>query len=395
MGMIRRSCPVCGRDGELMPLLEINGIPVFCNVLYPRREQALKAERADIQLFFCGHCGHVFNSAFDPAKTEYSPNYENSLHYSTKFQGYAEKLAADLVERYDLKGKTIVEIGCGKGDFLNLLCRMGENRGTGFDTSYEEDRIADTDRRRFTVIRDYYSEKYTDIRADIVVCRHVLEHISAPREFLSALRRTVGGCDRTVFFFEVPNVMYTLKDLGIWDLIYEHCGYFSRPSLAYLFKTCGFAPVRINTAFEGQYLCLEAFSASENDPSAKEDAVLLTEVTGCAKAFAQQYRKKVAEWAERLEALNGQGLTAVAWGAGSKGVTFLNVLKSGGAIDYVVDINPHKQGLFVPGAAQKVVAPESLRTLKPDAVLVMNPVYSGEIREFLSAMNLTSELISV
>lgn len=395
MAMMLKCCPVCNRKEAQLPLVEINGVPVFCNVLSPGREVALQAERADIHLAFCEHCGHVYNSVFDSAKTEYSPNYENSLHYSPKFQKYAEDLAASLVARYELKGKTIVEIGCGKGDFLNLLCKMGENRGIGFDNSYEDDRIDDADRQRFVVIRDYYSEKYTDTIADIVVCRHVLEHIGAPREFLASVRRTVGDRFETAVFFEVPNVMYTLRDLGIWDLIYEHCGYFSTPSLTHLFRASGFLPSSVKPAFGGQYLCLEAFPAGgEGHP---QDSVrdTLTDVAGYAKAFAREYQKKTVEWTGKLHSLKNRGSKVVVWGAGSKGVTFLNVMKCQGVIDYVVDINPHKQGLHVPGTAQQVVSPEFLRTFHPDAVLIMNSIYSGEISGILSGLNLRSELIIV
>ncbi|MCA9990344.1 MAG: hypothetical protein KDE29_05015, partial [Anaerolineales bacterium] len=108
-----------------------------CNVLWPTPAGARQAPRGDIQLHFCPTCGHVFNADFDPALMAYDQAYENSLHFSDRFQQYATALASDLVARYGLQGKDIVEIGSGQGDFLQLLCELGQNRGVGFDPSYD------------------------------------------------------------------------------------------------------------------------------------------------------------------------------------------------------------------------------------------------------------------
>ena len=109
-------CPVCEKKDAILRLIEINDMPVFCNVLLPDHHSAIKAPRGDIHLAFCGHCGHVFNQAYDPAKLRYNYDYENSLQYSPKFQRFAQSLAERLINRYGITGKTVIEIGCGKGD---------------------------------------------------------------------------------------------------------------------------------------------------------------------------------------------------------------------------------------------------------------------------------------
>ena len=383
------SCPVCGSQTAQMPLIEIQDMPVFCNVLLPDRESALRAPKGDIHLVFCGYCGHLYNKAFDPRKAQYSPGYENSLHFSPRFQAYAESLAKRLVHQYQLQGKTIIEIGCGKGDFLNLLCKMGENRGFGFDPSYEEERVSESDRRRFVVIRDFYSEKYAEIKADMIVCRHVLEHIMSPRSFLESLRKAVGDRGTTVFFFEVPNAMYTLKDLGIWDLIYEHCGYFISASLAHVFEASDLFPVSVNSDFGGQYICIEAMPDKKRRHAAEINKGDLSEVAGCAKGFAREHQNKVMEWHERLRAMNQNGKRFVVWGAGSKGVTFLNLMGKDATIKYVVDINPHKKGFYVPGTGQEVIGLQDLKVIHPDVIIIMNPLYEREILEMLRGLNIS------
>src|SRR5688572_12894943 len=105
-------CPVCD-SAATAALAEFPRVPVYCNVLRPFREEALAADVAEMRLERCGGCGHMFNAAFRPELMAYDPRYENSLHFSPLFQTYASEMAARLVERYGLRGKQVVEIGCG------------------------------------------------------------------------------------------------------------------------------------------------------------------------------------------------------------------------------------------------------------------------------------------
>jgi SAM-dependent methyltransferase len=386
-----RQCPVCAST-LLTRVLEIEQVPVLCNVLWPSRDEAISAPRGDIHLEFCENCGHLYNAAFDPALLEYTQVYENSLHFSPRFQTYASDLAHRLVETYDLRDKDIIEIGSGKGDFLRLLSRLGGNRGVGFDPSYEPDQDpGGAEPVRF--VEDLYSPRYAGYKADFICCRHVLEHIEFPRDFIASVRESIGE-RQTVVYFEVPNVAYTLRDLGIWDLIYEHFSYFSLYSLGRLFADAGFDVLALNEAYGGQFLGIEA--APHNDTHASRDgwtdpAVLQSYVA----AFGQRYRDKVDKWQRELERLHQAGKRIVIWGGGSKGVTFLNVLKTGSTVSAVVDINPRKQGRYVAGTGQQIIAPDALRNSPPDVILVMNPLYQDEIRQMTTDLGLKPELMLV
>jgi hypothetical protein len=93
---------------------------------------------------------------------------------------------------------------------------------------------------------------------------------------------------------------------------------------------------------------------------------------------------------------NGKrGRKAVIWGSGSKGVAFLTTLGLGEEIACAVDINPHRHGYFMPGTGHRIVAPEELRKVRPDQVIVMNPIYRDEIGEQLRELGLEPELLTV
>jgi hypothetical protein len=384
-------CPVCG-SRAIETLLTVPRVPVFCNVLWPTADGARGSQRADIRLAFCTSCGHVFNQAFDPSLLDYDQQYENSLHFSPSFQTYAQGLIERLVERYELPGKIVIDIGGGKGEFLEDLCERAGCTGIGFDPSYvPEQRRSD----RVTFVQDYYSERYAGTyHADLICCRHVLEHIPSPRDFLTTVRRSIDDPARTAVFFEVPNVLYTLRDRGIWDLIYEHYSYFSPQSLTYAFQAAGFQVTDVRQEFGGQFLTLEARVATASSALQHDDAhVDLAGLTMDARHFADTYREKVAHWNGIISALRAHGRRVAIWGAGSKGVTFLNVLAADDLIQYVIDINPRKIGMHVAGTGQQIMSPDILHSYQPDTVIVMNPLYQHEIRATLQEHGVEADIL--
>ncbi len=386
------SCPIC-RGSNVAPIADILAMPVLCNVLLPSKEAAQAVPRGDLKLSFCTKCGHVFNTSFDAARFDYTAEYENSLHFSARFQAFVEDLADRLIVTYGLRGKKVVEIGCGKGDFLGLLCERGPNEGIGFDPSFEPDLLEENASSRFTVVRDLYSETYADHDADLVCCRHVLEHVPQPRAFIETVRRAVGERTDTALYFEVPNVLHTFRDLAIWDLIYEHFSYFSPSSLAFLFAECGFRVERVNEVYGRQFIGIDARPGKAIGSSSKRSSEGVLHLARHVESFIEGFDAKKAEWRSMIDGFVSRGEKAVVWGAGSKGVTILNMLGVMDEIEYVVDINPRKQGKHIAGTGQRIVAPEFLKDVHPDAVIVVNPIYSEEIRATLSALGLAPRLV--
>ena len=363
--------------------------PVHCNVLWSSQSAARNAPRGDLDLVFCPTCGHIHNASFDPERTTYGGTYENSLHHSAVFQSYASDLVDALVERHELHDRDIVEIGAGHGDFLAMLCAAGDNRGTGFDPSHTgSENVADG----VSVVPAFYGEEFADRPADLIVCRHVLEHIAESGDFVQMVRRVIGT-RRSPAFFEVPNALWTLDDGGVWDLIYEHCGYFTPTSLSEVFRRGGFKTDRVDAVFGNQFLTIEATPVSGvAQPPAQlgEDIEQLRQIVD---RFAGTYRQEIARWRHTLDSLSGEGRHAVVWGAGSKGVSFLNTVDTENTIELAVDINPLKHGMFVAGSGQEIVGPGALRSSPPDVVIVMNPNYCDEIGATLDDLGVIAEVL--
>jgi len=380
-------------------LFELHDVPVHSVRLIHSRQEALDYPRSDIVLGHCGRCGFITNLAYDPGMEDYGAEYEATQAFSPTFGAFAQSLAERLVEKHDLHGKHILEIGCGQGEFLNLLCQLGENRGIGFDPAYVRGRtditLSDEDMdSRAKFIADYYSERYEHIRADFVCCKMTLEHIDRPARFITTIRRSLDRNPNATVFFQVPDAERIMRDLGFWDIYYEHCSYFTRESLSGLFARCGFEVVALERDYDDQYLLLEAKAASLNEATrlpygdSQDTHELVT-------YFAGNHVHRIEYWRHALRDLSQSGQRAAIWGAGSKGVAFLTTLSVTDEICCAVDINPNKHHTFMAGTGHEIVSPADLISYRPTVVIVMNPIYRHEIQERLASTGLRPRIMTV
>jgi SAM-dependent methyltransferase len=422
-GIAVRPCPVCaGTRSERVA--RFDAAVVHCNLSWRSREDAVGAARADIDLRVCPSCGHLFNGLFDPSLMHYGERYENALDFSDTFRRYAASLADRLVERHGLRGKTVVELGCGAGEFVKLLCERGDNRGFGFDPGVPAGGVELAAGRGVTLVRGSWTAGKPATRADFLCCRHVLEHLDSPGGFLDEVHQTLDASGFAATYFEVPNGLFMLRELFGWDVLYEHFSYFTPSSLVRLFDSAAFTVDGVEESFGGQFLSIEtaarphtgrppghptpagrngrATPLHDRDPRATpssgpaEPAVgEVTAALAAARSFPGRWRSHTERLRNDLGRARSAGKRAVIWGAGSKGTMFLNALGEIGAIEYAVDVNPRKHGMFVAGGGQRIVEPGFLRSYRPDVVLVMNSNYTEEITATLTELGIPCEIVEV
>lgn len=382
-------CPICNST-ENREIIAIDDVPASIGTLWADSQEAISCPKGDIRLRFCEKCGMVWNSSFDRQNILYSEDYDNSLDFSPTFQKYSNELADRLVKQHELKQIKALEIGCGKGRFLKLLCERGNNQGFGFDPSYEQE---ETDLESEI---EFHSELYEapkqTIAADFVCCRHVLEHIEQPRAFLEPILKANPS---STLYFEVPDSDYILQQKSIWDIIYEHCNYFTAVSLKTLFERVGTKVKNISSEYGGQFLSIEALvsSPASNTEIRKEDSLEQLKVR--VGKLASSFRTIVGQWNRTFEELSESNQQVVIWGAGAKTVSFANLFRHHRCLSSVIDINPNKHEKHIPGTGHPIEAPQSLRQRRPDLLLVMNPLYIREIEKMASEHGFTGKIRSI
>lgn len=390
------SCPACGAPAA-DPFFEVTGLPVHGTAVLPTPEQARAVPVGDQVLVLCERCGMVFNRDFDESLLDYTGAHEESQHHSPRFAAYAAEITADWVARFGLGGGHVVEVGCGSGDFAAELLGAGVGRVTGIDPHFTPDRISSEMAGRLVAVPEWFAAEQVEPGTVALVCRHTLEHIPALAAFGAELVGGMGRGGTRTLLAEVPDLGRILAEGAFWDLQYEHCSYFTPATMSGFLTGLGFDDVAVRTTYADQYVVAEAALGPGPAPGpvpADVDALR----TAC-RDFADRVAAQVAHWRDWLGTRAAAGDDVVVWGGGAKGLTFLNVVATGaadGAVQAVVDINPGLQGHYMGGLGLPIRAPKELIAAPPRAVVLMNPVYAGEVRSTLDDLGLTStELLTM
>lgn len=342
-------CPLTGST-NVKVLYKQTSVPLLQNRVYPTKERATEAACIDVTLAQSLDNGFVFSAFFDETIITYDGNYQNEQSNSLFFQQHLEDVISIMTANNLLEGK-VVEVGCGKAFFLDLLLNKGVDI-TGFDPTYEGDSPR--------VVKDFFSDRYSDIEADSLILRHTLEHIPKPFAFLKTL--AAANNYKGKIYIEVPTFEWILKENAIEDIFYEHCNYFTLGTLQMLFtKSVG------GHFFNGQYIYVIADLADLKNSLEKKTV----------QPFEVHFNKKLKEYKTKLDNLESVAI----WGAGAKGSTFLNLVdKKREKVKAVIDINKRKQYQYIGGTGHQVTPPSQIDNEGIKNIIVMNHNYLEEIR---------------
>jgi hypothetical protein len=254
-----------------------------------------------------------------------------------------------------------VEVGCGKGVFFEMMLK-DDIDCWGFDPTYEG-----TNER---IVKDYFSAKYNDINAEVIIMRHTLEHIPNPFTFLHTIAK--ANHYKGHLFVEVPTFNWIVKKNAFWDIFYEHCNYFTEESMSVMFDES-----LTGTFFGGQYMYIWA------------DLSKLRSSVPPGLSVASRKGLIFQEQIDHYTALLEKGKSFAIWGAGAKGSTFLNLLdKNRKYVKYVIDINPVKQDRYIAGTGHPILSPKVLNTDPVENIIVMNENYFDEIKGTLNDISI-------
>ena len=259
-----RGCPLCLRPGgELVH--EVPTVPVHSCLVMDTRAEAVSIARASLAVVLCRGCGAMTNRRFAEQDMAYSNRYEDSQAFSSTFLDYARALAHRWVEDWGLEGRTVLEIGAGRGDFSRLLASAGAARVLAMDPTLDAERFGEPD-QRVTLLAETF-DAHTDLSGvDAVSMRHVLEHVDDPGALLRDLRSTLADRPDVPVLVELPEAGRILAEGAFWDVYHEHCNYLTREVAIELFESSGFVVESATLAYGGQYLHIEALPTGRPRP---------------------------------------------------------------------------------------------------------------------------------
>ena len=336
-------------------------LPAMQNVLFPNREQALNAPRAELNLVL-DPSGYVFNSAFNPNLVEYNSEYQNDQGHSPAFGNHLSAVIQYCKHFCPNPKGLIVDVGCGKGGFVDLMRSQGLN-AVGYDNTYEGNS---------KYIRKSFFNSDSHDRGDLLTLRHVLEHVQNPWDFIRDLADANGR--KGLLYIEVPDLIWILENHAYYDLFHEHVNYFCARDFRRCFPEALKSTISL---FNGQYLGIVLdLSLIPSSNFAADISTNFHESLQRSFDSLVQHERTVYANARLSDAL-------VVWGGASKGVVFAakapeDVL---GKISFAIDINPNKSHKYMPVSGLQVLPPQKgLELLRPnDTVLIVNPNYEKEI----------------
>lgn len=373
-------CPVCLETKNHIVLTR-DRVPVLQNVIVRTEEEARSFPVARLKICRCEACDFVWNADFDPDAIDYNSSYNNSVQASAVYRAHQSAMAARILDRPGTFN--CVDIGCGEAEFLSELVASGRiGKAIGFDPAFKGVYPLDS---RIAVRTVYFNDETAkDLPDDIhVVCsRHTIEHIPDPRPFIASIAAYVKSRNLPLYL-ETPDVEWIFRNNAFEDFFYEHCSLFSPRSMTVLLRSFGL-DCRVEPVYGGQYMWIEAWPAAEAVDAMPEEG-------GPAAVSHAGIGEALAYWENRLADLSRQGPVAI-WGGASKGVTF-SLLVNG--VDSAIDLNPAKQGCFMPVSATPIISPEAALHRGVRSIVVMNPNYLKEIEAQLKALNWSGTLLTL
>lgn len=368
-------CPGCGAEDLSDPIL-IESQPVILNYRFKTAAESSSVPLRPIALKECGACGLIFNAAFEVGAVPYDGFYENRQSHSEAFSRHVSQVSRMVGAMLESDRPRILEVGCGKGEFLRRVVEFCGGTGEGWDTSYE----GPARDRDLTFHKEYLTPAKTNGPFDAIVCRHVVEHVPSIGFFLKELVEISRRAGNPYVFIETPRLEWILEHKSAWDIFYEHCNYFTEAALGALARNAGFKVFGHYPVFSHQYqLLVLGAEAPPTSPAVRSGDGRFVSL----ELLEEIQHQSIPRLASLIDHLRNGAPWAI-WGAGAKGVCLANRLPNDSLVR-VVDTNAAKQGFFVPGTIVPIVPPLAESFIDLGLIVIANPTYEQEIRRDLQA----------
>ena len=371
-------CRVCGHKFPDEPLLRYENMPRAAQFL-PDAESLERDKGVDLEVFQCSGCGLV---QLSNAPVPYYREVIRASAFSEEMKDFRRKQFERFVQRHSLKGKKIIEVGCGRGEYLSLMEQFAVET---YGLEYSEESVMQCAKNGLKVSKGFI-ESGTDTLSyapfDAFYLLNFLEHLPNPNSTLRGIYNNLA--DDAVGLVEVPNFDMILRKKLFSEFIGDHLFYFTRDTLKGTLELNGFETIECTEEWY-EYI-ISAIVRKERimpHPAAwaerrgghsraeKLDPSNFYECQGELKKDIEEY---IHRFKDRRVAI---------WGAGHQALAVIALTNLADKIKYVVDSATFKQGKYTPATHIPIVSPEALDSEPVDAVIVMAAGYSDEVAQII------------
>lgn len=391
------TCIACGH--ALSPLMTLDDMPASAQNI-PAASELAEDHPLSLTLCQCPSCGLV---QFDTEPVDY---YRDVIRAGggtrtmtrLRHEEYARLLTA--MQEHHIHGRRIVEVGCGRGEFLRMWQNLAEDPegaaalardqardplsgqpnaaplhlvGLEHKPSLVEEANAVAD-KKYRVYEGFATGDvcYPEGPFDAFVQFNFLEHQPDPCDMLRNIWHNLKP--QALGLITVPSFEYILRYNGYYELLRDHIANYTEFTLQKLLQDCGFELLRMDLVNRDT---IEAIvrKADPDELSELHYSGRLIDVS----ALRDSYDRLSASVNAHIDHLSESRRTMAIWGASHQGFTLAATTKLGGRVEYIIDSAPFKQGRFSPASHIPIVAPDYAVAHPVDEILIVAPGYTDEI----------------
>lgn len=350
-------CRCCSSQITAPPLLTYNNMPGIAQN-FPD-ENSLDADQGiTFAIYQCQDCG-LLQIVQEPVY--YYKDVIRAIAVSEDMKSFRSRYFADFVRSCGLRGKKIIEIGAGAGEYMQI---MAENDVQVYGLEHRRESVMKAQDHGLRVFEGYIensSYKIPQAPYDGFYIMNFLEHIPDPKAFLKGIAFNLA--DGAYGLVEVPNTDFILENKMFSEFMLDHLSYFTKNTLRVMLETSGFEVLSCQVVWNDYILSAIVRKRKYLDVSSFET-----------------HESKLILWLNGyLDEMHANGRKVAIWGAGHQALAIMALADLKDKVECVIDSAAFKQNKYTPASHIPIYGPDKIRELGIGAILVMAGSYSDEV----------------
>ncbi len=367
------NCRVCGHKLFDKPLMKLENMPAAAQFL-PDSTSLEHDRGTNLEIWQCSACGLV---QLNIEPVPYYKKVIRAVAFSDEMKEFRIKQFKRFVREHSLKGKKVLEIGCGCGEYIDIMVQSGMDT---YGIEYSEDAVKECIKKGLNVFQGFIEDSNNILPHapfDMFFMLNFLEHLPNPNLVLKGIYNNLTNNAAGVI--EVPNFDMILRNRLFAEFIPDHLCYFTRETLISTLNINGFEVVECNAIWHDYILSAVVKKAPKTGAKNMADikTIKMLDLSHFEKS-RNELKHNIDRYINRF-----QSKKVAIWGAGHQALAIISLMNLSKKIRYVIDSAPFKQGKYTPATHIPIMSPDTLRTDKVEAIIVMAASYSDEVAQII------------